>query len=41
MTDIDTTAAKMPDVLDQVLNRLEISLVFAETNYPVRAKIER
>ncbi len=41
MTDIDTTASDMLEDLDQTLNALSTSLVFAELKDRVRGKIER
>jgi high affinity sulfate transporter 1 len=41
MTDVDTTASDVLEELDETLNGLGISLVFAELKDPVRAKIER
>ncbi len=41
ITDVDTTAADMLEDLDEALNRMGISLVFAEIKHLVRAKIER
>ena len=41
ITDIDTTAADMLEELDRAVNRLGVSLVFAEVKDPVRRKIER
>jgi MFS superfamily sulfate permease-like transporter len=41
MTDVDTTAADMLEDLDEELNALGVSLVFAEMKDPVRRKIER
>jgi len=41
ITDIDTTAADMLEDLDEQLNALGISLVFAEMKDPVRRKIDR
>ncbi len=41
ITDIDTTAADMLEDLDEALNALGVSLVFAEMKDPVKEKIER
>ena len=41
ITDVDTTAADMLKDLDEDLNRVGVSLVFAEMKDPVRDKIER
>jgi len=41
VTDVDTTAADMLEVLDRELNAMGISLVFAEMKTPVRTKVER
>jgi MFS superfamily sulfate permease-like transporter len=41
MTDVDTTAADVLEDLDETLNDLGISLVFAELKDRVRRKIER
>jgi high affinity sulfate transporter 1 len=41
ITDVDTTAADMLEDLDEALNKVGISLVFAEMKDPVRVKIER
>ncbi len=41
ITDIDTTAADMLEELDRAVNKLGVSLVFAEVKDPVRRKIER
>ena len=41
VTDIDTTASDVLEELDEALNALGISLVFAELKDPVRRKIER
>jgi high affinity sulfate transporter 1 len=41
ITDVDTTAADMLEDLDEDLNDLGISMVFAEMKDPVRAKIDR
>jgi MFS superfamily sulfate permease-like transporter len=41
ITDVDTTAADMLAELDQELNEAGTSLVFAELQDPVRAKLER
>src|SRR3712207_5005014 len=41
ITDIDTTAADMLEDLDEELNALGTSMVFAEMKDPVRRKIER
>ena len=41
VTDVDTTASDVLEELDQTLNSDGISLVFAELEGPVRAKIER
>ena len=41
VTDVDTTASDVLEELDEALNAVGISLVFAELKDPVRAKIER
>ncbi len=41
ITDVDTTAADMLQLLDEELNERGINLVFAEMKDPVRAKIDR
>jgi high affinity sulfate transporter 1 len=41
ITDVDTTAADMLTDLDEELNAIGTSLVFAELKDPVRAKLER
>ena len=41
VTDVDTTASDVLEDLDEELNALGISLVFAELKDPVRGKIER
>ena len=41
ITDVDTTAGDMLEDLDQELNAIGVSLVFAEMKDPVRDKIER
>jgi high affinity sulfate transporter 1 len=41
ITDVDTTAADMLADLDEELNAIGISLVFAELKDPVRTKLER
>jgi high affinity sulfate transporter 1 len=41
ITDVDTTAADMLDELDEELNGIGVSLVFAEMKSPVQSKIER
>ncbi len=41
ITDVDTTAADMLADLDEQLNAMGTSLVFAEMKEPVRAKLER
>jgi MFS superfamily sulfate permease-like transporter len=41
VTDVDTTASDVLEELDEALNALGISLVFAELKDPVRRKIER
>ena len=41
ITDVDTTAADMLQLLDEELNARGINLVFAEMKDPVRAKIDR
>ncbi|WP_433291211.1 SulP family inorganic anion transporter [Actinoplanes sp. CA-030573] len=41
ITDIDTTAADVLEELDEELNRMGISLVFAEMKSPVHEKIDR
>ena len=41
ITDVDTTAADMLEDLDEELNTVGVSLVFAEMKDPVRDKIER
>ncbi len=41
ITDVDTTAADMLEDLDEQVNALGVSLVFAEMKDPVRRKIER
>jgi STAS domain len=41
ITDVDTTAADMPEELDEALNAQGISLVVADMKDPVREKIER
>ncbi|QNN54723.1 SulP family inorganic anion transporter [Nocardioides mesophilus] len=40
ITDVDTTAADMLELLDDWLNERGVSLVFAELKDPVRAKVE-
>jgi high affinity sulfate transporter 1 len=41
ITDVDTTAADMLEDLDEQINAMGVSLVFAEMKDPVRRKIER
>jgi high affinity sulfate transporter 1 len=41
ITDVDTTAADMLEDLDEEINALGVSLVFAELKDPVRRKVER
>src|SRR5690242_21379655 len=41
ITDVDTTAADMLEDLDEEINALGVSLVFAEMKDPVRRKVER
>jgi high affinity sulfate transporter 1 len=41
ITDVDTTAADMLEDLDEQINAMGVSLVFAEMKDPVRQKIER
>jgi MFS superfamily sulfate permease-like transporter len=41
VTDVDTTASDVLEDLDEALNAMGISLVFAELKDPVRGKIER
>jgi high affinity sulfate transporter 1 len=41
ITDVDTTAADMLEDLDQAINAMGVSLVFAEMKDPVKQKIER
>ena len=41
ITDVDTTAADMLEELDEEINGLGVSLVFAEVKDPVRRKIEQ
>ena len=41
ITDVDTTAADMLEDLDEQINAMGVSLVFAEMKDPVRRKVER
>ena len=41
ITDVDTTAADMLEDLDEEINAMGVSLVFAEVKDPVRRKIEQ